>query len=218
MIFSKRNSKKWQEIFEWCKECYRVKPDYPWNDWNAVLRHQNNKKWFGLVLEVEADKIGMDGDRMIDLLNVKCDPALIGSLLLKDGFFPAYHMSKDNWVSILLDDRVNDEIIKDHMSGCFPLSVWYFRQSTDFWGGAGCQARKCRTQKRGAGVCVYRCLLFQDIYIMRGKDSDLRHFIAGFCLIFCETPFFFAISPPKTHFQNFVCKKGGILSSCIIQT
>ena len=111
-----------REVFEWCKECYRVKPDYPWNDWNAVLRHQNTKKWFGLMLEVEADKIGMDGDRMIDLLNVKCDPALIGSLLLKDGFFPAYHMSKDNWVSILLDDRMNDEKIKTLLDMSYELT------------------------------------------------------------------------------------------------
>ena len=99
-------------------ECGTAPPEQQEVVW-ARVRGRSEQNWNGW-------------GRMVDLLNVKCDPVLIGSLLLKDGFFPAYHMSKDNWVSILLDDRVNDEIIKDHMSGCFPLSVWYFRQSTDF--------------------------------------------------------------------------------------
>lgn len=29
-----------QEIFRWVKEQYGTEPDYPWQDANAVLRHQ----------------------------------------------------------------------------------------------------------------------------------------------------------------------------------
>lgn len=43
-----------KELFEWAKEIYGAEPDYPWNDWNCVLRHKNNKKWFALVVEVNA--------------------------------------------------------------------------------------------------------------------------------------------------------------------
>lgn len=36
---------------------------------------------------------------------------MIGSLRMKEGFFPAYHMNKENWISILLDGTVSaDEI------------------------------------------------------------------------------------------------------------
>ena len=45
-----------KELFEWAKEIYGTEPDYPWNDWNCVLRHKNNKKWFALVVEVNARK------------------------------------------------------------------------------------------------------------------------------------------------------------------
>lgn len=38
-----------KELFEWAKEIYGAEPDYPWSDWNCVLRHKNNKKWFALV-------------------------------------------------------------------------------------------------------------------------------------------------------------------------
>ena len=69
-----------QEIFEWVKATYGTEPDYPWNDWNAVLRHKDNNKWYGVVMEVAESKLGLTGDKIVDLLNVKCDPILIGSL------------------------------------------------------------------------------------------------------------------------------------------
>ena len=38
----------------------------------------------------------------MDVLNVKSDPLLIGSLRGQDGYFPAYHMNKEKWLSIQL--------------------------------------------------------------------------------------------------------------------
>ena len=50
---------------------------------------------------------------MTDVVNIKCDPALVGSLRNRTGYFPAYHMNKENWISILLDGSVSrDEIQK----------------------------------------------------------------------------------------------------------
>ena len=100
-----------QELFGWCLQQYGTEPDYPWNDNNAVLRHLNSKKWYGVVLEVNRRKLGLEGDSIVDVLNVKCDPIMIGSLRLQDGFFPAYHMNKDTWLSILLDRPDLDESI-----------------------------------------------------------------------------------------------------------
>lgn len=42
-----------REVFEYVKEQYGTAPDYPWMDWNAVLRHKENNKWYGLIMEVE---------------------------------------------------------------------------------------------------------------------------------------------------------------------
>lgn len=86
------------KLFEWVKGMYGTEPDYPWNDWNAVLRHAENKKWYALIMEVPAQKLGLDENRIIDILNVKCDPLLIGSLRSKSGYFPAYHMNKEKWL------------------------------------------------------------------------------------------------------------------------
>ena len=101
-----------QELFDWCLQQYGTEPDYPWNDNNAVLRHLNSKKWYGVVLEVNGRKLGLDEDGIVDVLNVKCDPIMIGSLRLQDGFFSAYHMNKDSWITVALDGSVPDDKIK----------------------------------------------------------------------------------------------------------
>ena len=49
---------------------------------------------------------------MVEIFNAKCDPILIGSLRAEPGFFPAYHMSKSNWITIALDGSVDDGKIK----------------------------------------------------------------------------------------------------------
>ena len=90
--------------------------EYPWHDWNAVLRHNDNNKWYGVVLEVSADKLGLPEVGIIDVLNVKSDPLLIGSLRRQDGYFPAYHMNKEKWLSIQLGKPELDDAIKDLLS------------------------------------------------------------------------------------------------------
>ena len=111
-----------QELFDWCLQQYGTEPDYPWNDNNAVLRHLNSKKWYGVVLEVDGRKLGLEEDGVVDALNVKCDPIMIGSLRLQDGFFPAYHMNKDTWLSILLDRPDLDESIKNLLDLSYELT------------------------------------------------------------------------------------------------
>ena len=101
-----------QEVFDYCRRHYGTEPDYPWQDLNAVLRHKENNKWYAVILEVGRDKLGLPGDGAVDVMNVKCDPILSGPLRGQPGYFPAYHMNKERWLSILLDGPQPDEEIK----------------------------------------------------------------------------------------------------------
>lgn len=109
-------------VFEWALETYGTEPDYPWKDRNAVLRHKGNRKWYGVVLEVVKNKLGLQGDDIVDVLNVKCDPIMVGTLRQKDGYFPAYHMNKDSWISILLDGSVPKEEIENLIELSYKLT------------------------------------------------------------------------------------------------
>lgn len=58
------------------------------------------------------NKLGLQGEELLDVVNLKCDQILIGSLRGEPGFFPAYHMSKDNWITAALDGSASDDKIK----------------------------------------------------------------------------------------------------------
>lgn len=112
-FFKERIRMNREDVFMWVKEQYNTEPDYPWGDENAVLRHKSNNKWYGVVLKVKEDRLGLPGVKEVDVLNVKSEPMLIGSLRMKKGFFPAYHMNKENWITILLDEKAPEEEIKN---------------------------------------------------------------------------------------------------------
>ena len=112
-----------QELFDWVQQQYGTEPEYPWHDWNAVLRRKDNDKWYGVVLEVAGDKLGLSGDGIVDVLNVKSDPMLIGSLRGQNGYFPAYHMNKEKWISVLLGREELDESIKDLIALSYELTA-----------------------------------------------------------------------------------------------
>ena len=93
---------------------YGAEAEYPWLKYPnyAVFRHKSNRKWFALVADVPKNKLGLPETGILDVVNFKCSPLLIGSLLGGRGFFPAYHMSKENWITVALDGSVSDEQIK----------------------------------------------------------------------------------------------------------
>ena len=88
-----------------------------------MLRHNDNNKWYGVVLEVSADELGLPEAGIVDVLNVKSDPLLIGSLRGQDGYFPAYHMNKEKWLSIQLGKPELDDAIKDLLSLSYELTA-----------------------------------------------------------------------------------------------
>lgn len=97
-----------EEFFTLVTDGFDVSPDYPWKDEAeeyAVFRHRNNKKWFALYMNgIKSEKIGRAAGETLELVNVKVDPFLLGSLLNEKGVVPAYHMNKEHWVSIVLGE------------------------------------------------------------------------------------------------------------------
>lgn len=100
-------------IIQHVQNIYSVEAEYLWADTPdaAVFRHPGSKKWFGIIMNVQSNRLGLDGEGPIDIMNVKCGPILVGSLLTERGFLPAYHMNKTNWITILLNGAVPHEQI-----------------------------------------------------------------------------------------------------------
>ena len=98
-----------EEVFGSIQKKYKAKPEYLWAKFPeyAVFRHADNQKWFGLVMNISYDKINRDKSGMVDILNVKPDDILLRDLLVQqDGYYVGYHISRGNWISIVLDGTV----------------------------------------------------------------------------------------------------------------
>ena len=94
-------------------EVYNVVADFPWPRYEsyAVYRHGSNGKWFAIIMELDKHKFNINEDGLMTVVNLKCSPALIGSLVLEDGITRGYHMNKYHWISVDIK-RVDDEKIK----------------------------------------------------------------------------------------------------------
>lgn len=100
-------------VLRYALEKYHTQAEYLWlslPDY-AVLRHTDNQKWYGLLMNVPRKKLGLSGEGITDVLELKCDPLLAGSLRKEPGILPAYHMHRENWITVVLDGTVAQEQI-----------------------------------------------------------------------------------------------------------
>ena len=111
------------EVLEYVRLEYGTEPDYPWHDDNAVLRHAGNGKWYGLLMKIRRDRLGLPGQELFDVMNVKCDPILVGALRSQEGFRPAYHMNKERWITILLDGSAPEALVKQLIDMSFSATA-----------------------------------------------------------------------------------------------
>ena len=103
-----------EELRRYIMEGYHAENDFPWlrHPENEVFRHPGNRKWFALIMEVTGDRLGLPDQEKHAVVNLKCDPLLIGSLRAEPGFFPAYHMNKASWITAALDGSIPDDKLK----------------------------------------------------------------------------------------------------------
>ena len=101
-----------QQFLNYCLTTYGTSPDYPFEEdfVTAVLRHADNRKWYALVMRVSRRKFGFDSDEIIDVVNLKLPTEMFGSFGADDGVYPAYHMNKLHWISVLLPDAPDDVV------------------------------------------------------------------------------------------------------------
>lgn len=101
-----------QSFLDYCHNKFGTSPDYPFDEdlETAVLRHADNRKWFALLMKVSRRKFGFDSDKTVDVVNLKLPFEMFGSFGKADGVYPAYHMNKLHWISVLLSDATDETI------------------------------------------------------------------------------------------------------------
>ena len=83
---------------------FSVEPDYPWPDdapYSFVFRCPN-KKWFALVMRIKFRQLGLSGDEDVWVVNMKAEQNAVPNLVDHTSIFPAWHMNKKHWITVLL--------------------------------------------------------------------------------------------------------------------
>ena len=101
-----------QDFLNMCQASYGTSADYPFDEdfETAVLRHTDNRKWYAIVMRVSRRKCGLESNEVSDVVNLKLPTEMFGSFGVADGVYPAYHMNKLHWISVLLVDAPDDVV------------------------------------------------------------------------------------------------------------
>ena len=91
------------DYIAWIKNQFGAEPDYPWPDTpDYCVFRCPNKKWFALVMKIKYKQLGLTGDEEIWVVNMKASQDAIPTLIDRKSIFPAWHMNKKHWITVLL--------------------------------------------------------------------------------------------------------------------
>ena len=104
------------EVIDYCNNKYGENHVNPLKKHPDILAMVNEKnKWYSLFLDVEYNKLNKNTDitTKVKILNVKYPADKILEIIDNKNIFPAYHMNKKHWISIVLDKNIKLETIKE---------------------------------------------------------------------------------------------------------
>ena len=102
-------SKQAKEIIQYVKEKYQDDLEYLWKKFpnNAIWRNKKNKKWYGALLVIPESKLGIESDKIVDVIDLRYQKENINKIIDNKKVFQGYHMNKNHWITIRLDGSVN---------------------------------------------------------------------------------------------------------------
>ena len=112
-----------KRIMDQIQEKYGNQLEYLWEKSpdTAVLRHEDNQKWYAVVMRIPWDKLEKGREGLVEAVNLKHDQ--VADLLSKKGIYPAFHMNKRYWLSLVLDDSLQDEEVIELIERSWNLTV-----------------------------------------------------------------------------------------------
>lgn len=99
-----------EEIMNFITSTFGDKPEFLFEDSDtAVFRKGERKKWYAVIMRISKRKLGVDTDELVEVLNVKLSPNEIALIVDRVSYFPAYHMNKKHWCTVLLDYSLDSD-------------------------------------------------------------------------------------------------------------
>lgn len=113
-----------QMAIEYVRENYGDELEFLWTKFpdNAIWRRKDNQKWYGAILTVNGKKIGLDTDKIVEIIDLRMDAEQRDIVLSREHYYPGWHMNKKSWYTLVLDDSITDEEIKLQITESYELA------------------------------------------------------------------------------------------------
>lgn len=90
---------------------------------DAIIRNKNNNKWYVLLLYIPKNRLGIESDEMIEIIDLRYQKDKTKDIIDNKTIFPGYHMNKNSWITIMLDNSVEIKEIYDLIDNSYNLSI-----------------------------------------------------------------------------------------------
>lgn len=96
------------QIIDYVRAQYGDELEFLWKKFpdNAIWRRKDNGKWYGVILTVAKHKLGLPSDQVVEILDLRLEPAQMPETVDHERYFPGWHMNKKSWYTIILDHTV----------------------------------------------------------------------------------------------------------------
>ena len=114
-------SKQSQEVIQYVKQKYHDDLEFLWNKLPeaAIWRNKENQKWYGILMKVSERKLGIDSDKVVDMIDLRC--VKNEKIVDNQKIFPGYHMNKQSWITIKLDDTMKTKEILEYIDKSYNI-------------------------------------------------------------------------------------------------
>ena len=118
-------SEQAKEIIKYVKEKYNDDLEFLWEkfDENAIWRNKKNNKWYGALLKIPKNKLGINSDEIIDIIDLRYKKEYIQDVIDFKKIYPGYHMNKQSWITIKLDNSVDTKTVFDLIDNSYNLTI-----------------------------------------------------------------------------------------------
>ena len=117
------NSNMKLRLMEYCERKFGTEPEAPWEDSPDAYTFKTAKrnKWYALFMTIPYKSLGLVAKGALDVVNIKLPPEKVLDLIDRVHFYPAYHMNKKHWITIVLDKEVDEPLVQQLLDESYGL-------------------------------------------------------------------------------------------------
>jgi len=113
-----------QGLLRYAEAYYGDRPEFLWEKYpdTGVLRRGDTGKWDCVFLPAPKKALFGGGEGNLPVADFRIASEKIPAIFDGVGIFPAYHMNKKHWVSVMLDGSVSEKRMREFLDASYLLA------------------------------------------------------------------------------------------------